>query len=176
MVKLFRFFLYVLFFILALMYFMPKQSIYYFAETELQKYNVVVSHETVNDSGLSLEVSNLDIYAQGIKSATIQELDISLFGLYNSINAKDIKLESVVESMLPLDINEVRVTYSILDPVNVKLESEGAFGSIDGKANIIDRKVVLLLKPSKLMLRKYRTTLRNFKKLKSGEYEYDQNF
>jgi len=176
MVKLFRFFLYMLFFILALMYFMPKQSIYYFAETELQNYNVVVSHEAVHDSGLSLEISNLDIYAEGIKSANIQELDISLFGLYNSINAKDIKLESVLESMLPLEINEVSVTYSILDPINVKLESEGAFGSISGGANIIDRKVVLLLKPSKLMLRKYRTTLRNFKKLESGEYEYVQNF
>lgn len=176
MVKLFRFLLYVLFFLLTLMYFMPKQSVYYFAERELQKYNIVVSHETVDDNGLSLQVSNLDIYAQSIKSAHVHKLTISLFGLYNSFEAKGIKLESVVESMLPLEINKVSATYSILNPVNIILESEGAFGSISGSANIIDRKVVLLLKPSKLMVSKYRATLSNFKKLKGGEYEYVQNF
>lgn len=176
MVKLFRFFLYVFFFILALMYFMPKQSVYYFGEKELQKYNVIIAHESVEDTGFSLKVGNLDIYAQSIKTAHAKELDVSLFGLYNSVKVKDIELQSVAGSMLPLKISEVDVRYSVFNPLNVTLDSEGAFGTLSGKVKLAERKVVLHLKPSKLMISKYATTLRNFKKLKNGEYEYVQNF
>ena len=176
MVKIVKFFAYMLFFIVALMYLMPKESIYFFAEKQLQKYNVVIAHESVKDRGLSLELQHLDIYVESIQSAKIKKVDISLFGIYNEINVKNIDLSTAVASMLPTKIESLNIKYSLLNPLNVTLKAKGAFGTLDGVANIKNRKIVAELKPSSLMKRDYRSALRNFKKQANGEYEYVQSF
>ena len=176
MVKIVRFFAYMLFFIVALMYFMPKESIYFLAEKQLQKYHVVIAHESVKERGLSLELRHLDVYVESIQSAKIGEVDISLFGLYNEVKANNIELSTAVASMLPTKIESVTIKYSILNPLNVTLNAVGAFGTLHGEANIKERKITAELKPSSLMKRKYRSALRNFKKQANGEYEYVQSF
>jgi hypothetical protein len=176
MVKIGKFFGYVIFFILALMYFMPKESIYYFAEKELKNYNVIIAHEAVKDSGFSLELKHLDIYVEAIESAKVDSVSISLFGVYNTIDANNVHLTEALSSMLPVKIDKVNIRYSIFHPTEITLNAVGAFGTIDAKANLIERKVDALLKPSSIMKRKYRSTLRNFKKQSNGEYEYVQSF
>ncbi len=176
MVKIGKFFAYLLFFIVALMYFMPKESIYYFAEKELKKQGVVISHEAVKDSGFSLELRHLDIYVQSIESASVKELDISLFGLYNVATAKEVELSSALSSMLPTKIKKVTVRYSVLHPLEVELNAVGAFGLLNATANLKERKVRAVLQPSTIMKRNYRQALRNFTKQANGEYEYVQSF
>jgi len=176
MVKIVRFFAYILFFIVALMYFMPKESIYFFAEKQLQKYHIVIAHESVKDRGLSLELRHFDVYVESIQSAKIEKVDIALFGVYNEIKANNIELSTAVASMLPTKIESVNIKYSILNPLNVTLNAVGAFGTLQGVANIKERKITAELKPSSLMQRKYRSALLNFKKQANGEYEYVQSF
>ena len=176
MVKIVRFFAYMLFFIVALMYFMPKESVYFFVEKQLQKYHVVIAHESVKDKGLSLELRHLDVYVESIQSAKIENLDISFFGVYNEVKAHNIELSTAVASMLPTKIESVNIKYSILSPLNVRLNAVGAFGTLQGVANIKERKITAELKPSSLMQRKYKSALRNFKKQANGEYEYVQSF
>jgi len=176
MVKIGKFFSYVIFFILALMYFIPKESIYYFAEKELKNYNVIIAHEAVKDSGFSLKLQHLDIYVESIESAKVDSVSISLFGVYNAVDAKNIILTDALASMLPVKIDTVSIRYSIFHPTDIILNAAGAFGTIEAKANLIERKVDARLKPSTVMKRKYRSTLRNFKKQSNGEYEYVQSF
>jgi len=155
---------------------MPKESVYYFAEKELQKEGVVIAHEVVKDTGLSLKLSHLDIYVQSIESASVKELDISLFGLYNEATAKEIELSSALSSMLPTKIKKVTVRYTVLHPLEVKLNAAGAFGVLHATANLKERKVRAVLEPATIMKRNYRQALRNFKKQANGEYEYVQSF
>jgi len=176
MAKIVRFLAYVLFFILALMYFMPKKNVYYLLEKELQANNIVISHEEVVDTGLSLKLNHLDIYMESIESANVASVDVSLFGLYNAVHIKNIKLTSVASSILPIKINDVTVQYSILNPLNVTLNAVGGFGSVSGYANVLDRNMTLILKPSKMMKRKYKATLNGLRKKSNGEYEYVKNF
>ncbi len=176
MVKIGKFFAYLLFFIVALIYFTPKESIYYFAEKELQKQGVVIAHETVKDTGFSLQLRHLDIYLQSIESASVKELDISLFGLYNDVSAEGIELSSALSSMLPTKIEKVKVRYSVLHPLTVELNAAGAFGELHANADLKERKIRAVLQPSSIMKRNYRQALRNFKKQANGEYEYVQSF
>ena len=176
MVKIVRFFAYILFFILALIYFMPKESIYFFAEKELQKYHVVIDNESIKDKGFSLELSHLNVYVESIQSAKIENLDVLFFGIYNEIEADNIELSTAVASMLPTKIESVNIKYSIVNPLNVTLNAVGAFGTLHGVANLKERKITAELKPSSLMKRKYRSALYNFKKQANGEYEYVQSF
>jgi len=174
--KIGKFFAYLFFFLGALLYFMPKENLYFLGEKELQKYHVVIAHESVKDRGFSLALRHLDIYVESIKSATVERVDIALFGLYNEVEADNIHLSSAVASMLPTKIEYVDIKYSVINPLNVTFTALGAFGTVQGVANIKERKIIARLKPSSLMLRNYRSTLRNFKKQANGEYKYVQSF
>ncbi len=176
MVKIVKFFGYVAFFLLALMYFTPKESVYYFAEHELKNFKVIVSNEEIIDKGFTLELSNLDVYFESIESAKIDKMDVALFGLYDKIEAQNIVLSSVASSFIPVKITQINILYSVIDPLHVKLNAVGEFGEVHGVVSVLDRNASLILKPSKLMRTSYRKTLRNLRKKADGEYEYVQNF
>ncbi len=172
MVKLAKFIGYVLFFMAALMYFTPKASLYYFAETQIEPYGVIVTDELVKDNGMTLSLKDATVTVKSIESAVVQSVDVAIFGLYNSIDVKNITLASTASSFVPTDIKLLNISYSILNPLNIKAYASGGFGEAEAKVSLLDRKLILKLEPSKLMNSKYRSTMRNFKKLKDGGYEY----
>lgn len=174
--KLGMFFLYFLFFILALMFFTPKSSVYYFLEKELKPYGVIISGEEVLDRGLSLEISGANVSFGKIQSATISEIKVNLFAFYNTVDFKDIVLSSLVESFVPLHVETAEITYTVFSPLHVSAISKGEFGEAYVKANLLDRSVHVRLVPSEIMLKSHQATLREFVKTESGEYEYDQTF
>ena len=170
------FFSYTLFFITALMYFTPKDSIYFFLEEKLKKVDIVISSEQVNDSGFSLKIADADIYFKSISSANINEASIRVFAIYNSINFKNITLSKTAKSFAPLNIASVQAVYSILNPLNAKINAIGDFGILEAQYNILDKTLNLVLKPSKNMLKNYKHTLRKLSKTKNGEFIYDKTF
>ena len=176
MVKFLKLFAYTLFFILALISFLPKTSLYYYAEGELEKERVTLSDEEVIDSGFSLELKHLKLSYDSIESANIESADIKMFLLYNSVSVKNIEFSSVVSSFVPLHVERVDVIYTLLNPLLVVAKASGAFGEADAKVNILDRNISIVLKPSELMLKKHRSTLRNLSKNEEGEYRYDKIF
>lgn len=174
--KLLRFLAYTLFFILALVYFAPKISVYYFLEEQIKPMGVVISSEELSDSGFSLNIENASVSFKSIESANVENTNIKIFGIYNSIGIKDIVLSSAASSFVPLKIASVDVAHSIFNPLNVNAEIVGEFGEAKLMLNILDRRVHIKLLPSKLMLKSYKNTLRSLKKDKNGEYIYDKTF
>lgn len=175
-VKLSKLFAYIFFFILALMYFTPKVNIYYFLEKEVQKISVVVDDEQIIDNGFSLSVTNAKLNIKSIESATVEDVNVKIFALYNSVNLKNIKLSSVAASMVPTDISSVNIRYTMFNPFNIVADAVGEFGEAEVTFSILDMALHLDLKPSKKMLSSYRSTLRNLKKSKDGGYSYDKIF
>ena len=170
--KLLRFFAYTLFFVVALMAFVPKSSLYYLLEQNLKKYNVVISDEQLTESLLSLSIANANISTKGIDSAIIGKSDVTLLLFYNKFSFKDIKLSSIVETYLPSKIASLEIDYSLFHPLTVEVNAEGDFGEASGSLHLLDRNASLVLKPSKKMFGRYRKSLRSFKKNKNGEYTY----
>ena len=176
MVKILKILAYIVFFFLMLIYFMPKENIYFYAEHELQKFDVVIAHEKVIDDGVGLKLEDASVYVKDIKSANVGEVDVSIFGVYNHIFAKNINLTSTASSFLPLKVALVSIGYTIMNPLKVVIFAKGDFGELRGDVNLLDRNATMLLYPSKIMKSRYRSTLRNFKKTVNGEYEYVQTF
>jgi len=174
--KLLMFFTYVIFFILALMYFTPKTSLYYMLEKELKKYDVVISGEKVHDNGFSLSLEGSNLYVKEIESAHLKELDVKLFALYNAVNVQDITLSDVAGSFIPVKIKNADVTYSVFNPLNVQIQAKGDFGVASGELSILDRKLHLTVTPSELMKKNHLSTMRQLKKQKDGSYSYDKTF
>lgn len=172
MKKIGKFFAYLLFFILALILFMPKTSLYYFGELQLKQFGIVISNETLVDSFSSLKAEKLDISVKGVESAYIDSMEFTFLGVYNDVKLEKIKLSSIVEAYLPSKIKLVNIEYSVLNPFNIQADSIGEFGEIDIEFNLLELQLKAELRPSKLMLQKYKRTLRFFKKSKKGEYSY----
>jgi len=174
--KLLKFFAYFLFFIFALIAFLPKTNLYYLAEKNIKPLGAVISDEQIDEHLFSLELKHSQLSFQGVDSAKIDELEIRLFAFYNTIEAKNILLSSMASSFVPLRIKEAKVSYSVIDPLHIKLYAKGEFGEIRGAINLKEKRLTSVLHPSKLMLSRYQNTLREFKKDKKGGYRYDQAF
>ena len=169
-----KFFGYVLFFLLALMYFTPKVNLYYLLESKLKEKSIIIDKETLRDNGFTLSINNAKVNVKEIQSAKIEVINIKIFALYNSILLKNIELSSVASSIIPTKIAYVDVVYNILNPLQVKVKSVGDFGEIVVNLKILDGIFHLELNPSKVMLVNYRQTLRMFKKTQEGVYIYDK--
>lgn len=175
MVKIGTLFIYCMFFILALMYFTPKVSVYYFIEQILSSYSIVVSKENVEDTGLALKIKDASVSIKSVDIADVSVIDATMLVLYNSINAENITLSSEYEYFMPLKVKNINIRYSILDPLNIVATSSGEFGKASASINIFDRMLHLNLQPSDITLKNYKKSLQYFKRSENGEYVYEKN-
>ena len=176
MKKIALFFLYLILFFTALLFFTPKENLYYFAEEQLKPLGVIISEEEVIDHGFSLTLKHATLYVKKIRSAEVESLDAKIFGLYNSVHIKKIVLDPAVEQFFPPLINHVTIVHSIFSPLKIHADAVGDFGSAAVEINLADRNGTLNVQASKLMRSRFRTTLRQLKKTKAGDYYYEFKF
>jgi len=175
--KFFKFILYLVFFFAMLLFFLPKENLYYKAEELLSPMKVVISNEKVDDKGFSFEVSGADVYAMdGIKVANVEKLELLTFLLFNKLSVENIELTSTASKFVPTHIDSVNVVYSVVDPLNVHAKAVGDFGEANATINLKERLMRAELTPSKLMKTRFKSTMRMLKKSKTGAYTYEQRF
>ena len=176
MVKVLKLLAYMLFFVLALVYFIPKDSVYYYAENQLKLHKIILSQEEIVENKFSLDINNAELLYSEIESAQVENINLKFFLVYNSINVENITLSEMANSFVPTQIQTLHVEYTIFNPLSVRLNAVGDFGEIDASFNILDTNATAILIPSKIMLQKYKKSLRYFKKNENGEYQYDKTF
>ncbi len=173
--KLIRLLSYTLFFLLALMYFMPKQNLYYFVENLLVPHAIILSSEEVVDKGFTLDVNHATLSLKSIESATIEQIHFKMFALYNAISFENITLSSAIKSLVPQHVAMAEISYTLFDPFFINASLSGEFGEAQARLQIFEKTVHIELVPSDKMLKEYKTTLQNMSKTESGEYIYDKN-
>jgi hypothetical protein len=166
---------YSLFFVLALMYLIPKTGIYYFFEEQIRPYSIVINDETVQDSGLGLEITDATVFIKSIESAQVGSIEVDLFALFNAIDITDVTLSSVAEALIPVHVQEVHFRHSILHPMQIKVDGKAEAGVFHATFHILDRVLSMNLKPSENMLKNYKSTLSNLKRSENGEYVYEKS-
>lgn len=176
MKKIALFFLYLILFFAALLFFTPKENLYYFGEEQLKSLGVVIGGEEAVDHGFSLSISHATLYVKKIRSAQVEKLDALILGLYNKISIENIVLDPAVEQFFPPEISHVNITHSLLSPLQIHGDAEGDFGSATAQINLADRNGTLIMVPSKMMRSRFRNTLRQLKKSKAGDYYYEFKF
>jgi hypothetical protein len=174
--KLLIFLAFVAFTILSIMYLAPKENIYYALENQFKKFDIINSNEKIKDTGFKLELSDSELSFKSISSVNIKLMDIKIFAFYNSVILRDITLSQAVDSFVPVKIKEIKITYSIINPLNITIYEIGDNGEARGSFSLTDMKLHMVFKPSKLMLRRYANSLREFKKSVDGDYIYDKSF
>jgi len=164
---------YIVFTIVIIIALLPKVDLYYKLEHILKKEHIILSDEIPADKILLLNLKNISLYYNGINVANISDSLFLPFIFYNKLTIENIKLDETLKMFFPEKIDEIVVTYSVLDPINVHLASKGKFGLAYGTFNLKTRKLHIVLTPTKYMKRNYGNTLKLMKS-KNGQYIYDK--
>ena len=123
----------------ALLAFMPKEELYYALEHKLVDYGIELNEHNIKSGLFSLEISDIDIYVEGIKIAHINQMDFFITLVFNKLNISDIILDSSIKSLIHLDIQQIQnanLVYSIISPQKADISLEGDFGNATGYINI----------------------------------------
>lgn len=176
MKKIALFLFYLLLFFGALLFFTPKENIYYFAEEQLKPLGVVIGYEEAVDHGFTLELLHAKLYVQKIKSADIDSASVGLYGLYNTVSLNKIVLDKTFEQFFPLTIEHLDLHHSLFSPFTLSGEAVGDFGEAAATVDLLEHNATVVLRPSKLMLSRYRSTLKQLRKSKEGDYRYEYQF
>ena len=104
--------------------------------------------------------------------AHIGELELNIFFLYNTLIIKEITTDEVVHKVAPKSVDEVSVKYSVLDPLRVKLNGLGSFGTMDGNVTLLEKHLLIKFPVSK-DIRAFRKFL---KKDETGVWKYETTY
>ncbi len=141
MVKKFFILLFIAWF--ALLFFMPKQELYYTLEKELAQQGVEINEESINEGIFSLTINNASVYVKGIKIATIEKVSFFTLLFYTKAEIDNLLLDDSLKAMAPQHTDKVLLTHSLLSVWTVPIHAEGSFGVVDGYADLKARKVRL---------------------------------
>ena len=161
--------------IVSILFFVPKTNLYYLLEESiLLPYQVKVINESFDDNGLGADISNLEIYYDGIFVSNIKDISLISLLIYSGVSIKDVKVDQMLKNLSFVDLKEVQLSHSILSPLKIAIEITGDAGEATGYLDIVDRGLHLVFKPNRKS-RDYQPLLKYFKN-KNGEYVYERNF
>jgi hypothetical protein len=134
---------------LALIVLMPKTQMYYKLEETLAKQDVKMNERSIKEGWFSLDIKGLDVYAKGIKMATVEEVNFFTLLFYTDVNINGVVLDDLLKGVVPTKIDEAQLNHAIWDPMHVNIDANGAFGSLEGKVMLGERNLRLDFNDSK---------------------------
>jgi hypothetical protein len=171
-----KIFAYILLVIMMIIFFLPKINLYYKAEELLENYKVVLSAELPSDSGFRFKISDGTLYFDDLVVAKNSEITITPLLVYNSVDVKAFSFSEDMKQFTPLGVDGISLRHSIFDPLHVKIQGSGDFGSLDGKISILDKNISLILTPSPQLIKQKPFWLRKMKKNSQGDYTYESTY
>jgi hypothetical protein len=154
--------IYIILTIIFIFAFAPKKEIILFGEQILSVYKINIVKQP----------DDTKIYYDDIFVAKVKIIEVNLMMYNNAINIKDIKIDKDYEVFVPTKIDNVDITYNLLEPTFVHLTSKGQFGEVNASYNILNASVYIQLAPSNILLNN-KDVMNNFVKTKNG-YIYEK--
>ena len=177
-----RFFSKIMYFILCIVlfleivvYFLPKKQIWFYTQQKLEKYYISLNSKGYKDKGYEFLLKDNSLKYDKLNVATSKKIEVFPLIFINKVKIKNIKLSEVLSDMFPSKIEKATLYWSPLCGYKIEIEAKGDMGNAHGFIDVLHRKVVIDLEPSKIMKRRFSRTLREFKKVKTG-YRYVKTF
>lgn len=155
--------------LILLWLFAPKVELYYWLEKSLEEKQIIISNETITDTWYGLKITNADVYVTGAKIAHASELEFNFFLFYTALALKGVGMET---NLAPKTLNHITAVHSVMDPLNITLQGEGSFGTLDGTVNLLERKVEILFPVAK----EIKTIQKFLKKDQEKGWYYETNY
>lgn len=141
MKKLAKLFFYVFLSIYAVIFFLPKEKLFYLAEHKAKEQGLVISKEFITDSGFSFTLKDFQVYFKDIQVSNINEANLTSYLFYNEFKINTININKNFSSFVPETISDVLINYSILEPKKVLLEAKMGKHLLKGNFDILEQKL-----------------------------------
>ena len=168
--------IYSVIFILMVVFFTPKTQLYYALESKLDEKNIIISDETLNDSGFYFSLSGGSLHYDGLKIADLSSMQFTPLILFNRISVESFTFDQAIAQFINGDIEKAYIQYSIIDPLHVILKAEGSFGQMNRSFAFMDKHLSLDLNASSSLIKSRSPLLKKLKKTKEGLYTYESTF
>lgn len=166
----------ILFFILLIIG-LPKQNIYYFIEHKLIDENIQLVNERIDDNLFSLSLGSIDILYNQINVAQVEKISISPYLFLNTIEVKAIEINEIFANAMPSKIENIKIVYSLFNPLSVELYASGNFGIIEGDIGIFTGLLIAKIQISDSFKNKFSILSQNKNIIKTEKgYVYEYQF
>jgi hypothetical protein len=152
----------------------PREELWYLIEHKLYEFGVVVDGEELNNGLVELNVENGSIHFEALKVGDFEKKSLLLTLFYNQFSLKNLKFSEDMANLGKFKIDELYVTHSLIYPNSVSLQGKGNFGDLKGKFDLFEKRLDLLVHPSK-ELKRERSIMKHLKKHEEG-YIYNAKF
>ena len=119
--------------------FMPKQELYYKLEKELAKNAIEINEKSIEEGLFSLTLHEADVYAKGIKLATVEKVTFFTLLFYTQVTLEELHLDDSLKNMAPTHTQKATVTHAVWNPLVISIEAEGSFGRVKGAGALADK-------------------------------------
>jgi hypothetical protein len=133
----------------GLLLFMPKQELYYKLEKELEKKSVKINEKSIDEGLFSLTINEADVYAKGIKLATIEKLSFFTLLFYTNVEVENLVLDESLKEMAPTKTDALSISHALWNPVHININAQGSFGGLGGNVALADKTMRLDFNDSK---------------------------
>jgi hypothetical protein len=113
-------------FIYSLLFFLPKENIYYFALQKLHNEKIDIKTKNIEDKYIGINLKNNIIKYEGIKVATIEGISFKTLFFKTDIKINDFKVQKSLKRFLPFDMKCIEISHNILNPlvIDIKLSKQ----------------------------------------------------
>ena len=172
-----KIFIWSIFFIIILIAGLPKTNIYYFIEHKIIDKNIKIINETIDDNLFSFSLASLDILYNKINVAQVGKISIFPYFLSNSIEIQGVVISDLLNDTIPSNIQNIKIVYSLLNPLNIELYAEGDFGVVQGDIGIFTQLLTAKIEINDRFKNRYLQLLgnKNIVKTEMG-YIYEYQF
>ncbi len=161
----------IIIFILSFEIFLPKKNIYYALEHIAKTNYLNINEKSLKENPLSLDIKNAKIFYRGILLGHFKNANLKLFGFYNEFLITNISFANSFAKFIPKNIKYTKISYSIISPKTIKINSKGTFGEINANLDIFKQKINIKLKLAKNYNKTY--NFLKYMKYKKGDYFYE---
>jgi hypothetical protein len=128
---------------LALLLFMPKSELYNTLQRELNRYDIRLNEERIEEGAFDLKVEAITLYLKGIPIATIDHIEVVSYLFYTKVTIKELRLDASLHQQAPSRIEETILVHDITDPLMVYVDINGSLGTVQGGVALQERRVRL---------------------------------
>jgi len=151
-------------FYIGFIIFMPKNFLIFTAEKFLKKENIYINAK-YKENLLNEEIKNTKIFINSINLIEFKRAKIFPLIFYNKIN-----INNILINFKNLKINNLNITYSIINPFKVFIQGNSNFGKIDGFIDLKKRFVKIYI------INLTNTNLKTFLRRDKKGYFYYEKF
>lgn len=177
MKRVLMFLIYVTVFVAALIYFAPKQQLYYMAEREAHPFGVIFSEEMSIDKGFGLNIEKGRLFYQDLEIASMQRISITPLLIFNRIDIAPFEFSEAMHAFVPGSVSSAVISHSVIDPFRIHVDAEGDFGTLTGVVHLKETNVSVILHPSDTLKKGGSAFwLKKLKQDTNGGYIYEADF